>query len=115
MYIKQFFKYIFFEGSKNVQRWYKIPGIGMKFQPSELSKLGLVMTLAWFLERNKSTVTSWSTLFLAFTIVLVPFILIYKQPFFWGGGRGCKFYTPKVLNITRTYKTLHLERKALWV
>jgi rod shape determining protein RodA len=70
----------FTEGSKNVQRWYKIPGIGMKFQPSEMSKLVIVMTLAWFLERNKSTVTSWSTLFLASTIVLVPFLLIYKQP-----------------------------------
>jgi rod shape determining protein RodA len=70
----------FTEGSKNVQRWYKIPGINMKFQPSELSKLVIVMTLAWFLERNKSSVKSWSTLFLASLIVFIPFVLIYKQP-----------------------------------
>jgi rod shape determining protein RodA len=70
----------FTEGSKNVQRWYKVPVIGMKFQPSEISKLILVMTLAWFLERNKSRVESFSSLFLSLIIVAIPFTLIYKQP-----------------------------------
>lgn len=70
----------FTEGSKNVQRWYKVPGFGMKLQPSELAKLVIVITLAWFLERRKSVVTDWSTVFLASIIVGIPFILIYKQP-----------------------------------
>lgn len=74
------FGLFFTEGSKNVQRWYKIPLIGMKFQPSELAKLVIVMTLAWFLERNKHSQHRISTLFFSSMIVGIPFVLIYKQP-----------------------------------
>lgn len=70
----------FTESSKNVQRWYKVPLIGMKLQPSELAKLVIVMTLAWFLERRKSQVKAWGTILLSFVIVGIPFLLIYKQP-----------------------------------
>lgn len=74
------FGLFFTETSKNVQRWYTIPLIGMKLQPSELAKLIIVITLAWFLERRKSLIKEWSTVFMSFIIVGIPFILIYKQP-----------------------------------
>lgn len=65
---------------QRVQRWYRIPFIGMNFQPSEYAKLIVVITLSWFLDRRKSKASSLSTVFLAGIIVGIPFILILKQP-----------------------------------
>lgn len=65
---------------QRVQRWYKIPGIGINFQPSEYAKLVVVITLSWFLERRRSQSSSLSTAFLGSIIVGIPFILILKQP-----------------------------------
>jgi rod shape determining protein RodA len=70
----------FTTSSKGVQRWYTLPILAMKFQPSELAKLVIVMTLAWFLELKKHSVHRVSTLLQAAVIAGVPFILIYKQP-----------------------------------
>jgi len=63
-----------------VHRWYRVPFIGMNFQPSEYAKLIVVLTLSWFLERRRSRASSLSTSFLAGIIVGIPFILILKQP-----------------------------------
>ncbi len=65
---------------QNVHRWYKIPLIGVSFQPSEYAKLIVVITLSWFLERSRSTASSWRTAFSALTIVGIPFLMILKQP-----------------------------------
>lgn len=65
---------------QRVQRWYKIPFIGMSLQPSEYAKLILVITLSWFLEKNQSSAKSLSTAFFASIIAFIPFILILKQP-----------------------------------
>ncbi|MGK5594299.1 MAG: FtsW/RodA/SpoVE family cell cycle protein [Parachlamydiaceae bacterium] len=65
---------------QRVQRWYKIPLIGMNFQPSEYAKLIVVISLSWFLERRKTQAESLSTAVLAGLIVGVPFLLILKQP-----------------------------------
>lgn len=65
---------------QRVQRWYRIPGIGLNFQPSEYAKLAVVLTLSWFLERRKTQSTSFSTAFLGCVIVGIPFLLILKQP-----------------------------------
>ncbi|MEX1013338.1 MAG: FtsW/RodA/SpoVE family cell cycle protein [Waddliaceae bacterium] len=63
-----------------VQRWYRIPLIGISFQPSETAKLIVVITLSWFLERYSDRATRISTLFWAGIIVGIPFLLILKQP-----------------------------------
>ncbi len=63
-----------------VHRWYKIPLIGISFQPSEYAKLIVVIALSWFLERQKMQSRNWSTAFYAGLIVGIPFILILKQP-----------------------------------
>ncbi len=65
---------------QNVHRWYRIPIIGMSVQPSEYAKLIVVISLSWFLERNRSTASSLGTSCLGSMIVGIPFILILKQP-----------------------------------
>jgi rod shape determining protein RodA len=72
---------LFFTDSiQHVHRWYRIPLIGMNFQPSEYTKLVVVIALSWFLERRSTRPQSLSTTCLALLIVLVPFALILKQP-----------------------------------
>jgi rod shape determining protein RodA len=63
-----------------VQRWYKIPGLGMSFQPSEYAKLAMLFALAWFMEKHSTTARSFSTFIQAALIAGIPFFLILKQP-----------------------------------
>lgn len=65
---------------QNVHRWYRLPLIGISFQPSEYAKLIVVISLSWFLERSRSKAEAWSTAFLGCAIVGIPFLLILKQP-----------------------------------
>ncbi len=65
---------------QNVHRWYRLPVIGMNFQPSEYSKLIVVIALSWFLERQRAESRSWKTAFFALLIMGIPFLLILKQP-----------------------------------
>lgn len=61
----------------NVHRWYRLPGIGMSIQPSELAKITCVMAMAWFLEQKAE---GWKSLVFCALIALIPFVLILKQP-----------------------------------
>lgn len=63
-----------------VQRWYRIPFIGLSIQPSEFAKLVVVISLSWFLERRRSSAASLSTALFSGIIVGIPFLLILKQP-----------------------------------
>jgi rod shape determining protein RodA len=65
---------------QRVHRWYRLPLIGMNFQPSEYTKLIVVITLSWFLERRKNQASQMSTALYGLLIVAIPFILILKQP-----------------------------------
>ncbi|HEY4832987.1 MAG TPA: FtsW/RodA/SpoVE family cell cycle protein [Waddliaceae bacterium] len=65
---------------QSVHRWYRIPFVGASIQPSEYSKLIVVISLSWFLERNRSKSLSWSVAGLGCLIVGIPFLLILKQP-----------------------------------
>jgi len=64
---------------QNVHRWYKIPGVA-SFQPSEQTKLIVIVALAWFLERSGNRVGQFSTSMQMGLIAGVPFLLILKQP-----------------------------------
>ncbi|NGX54643.1 MAG: Rod shape-determining protein RodA [Chlamydiae bacterium] len=70
----------FTEPIQNVHRWYRVPFIGVSIQPSEYSKLIVVITLSWFLEKNRSNASSWRTAMVGSLIVAIPFLLILKQP-----------------------------------
>ena len=62
---------------KGAQRWLSF-GF-MHFQPSEIMKLALPLMLAWYLD-NKPTPLSYKTLIISSTIVLIPTLMIAKQP-----------------------------------
>lgn len=70
----------FTDAVAGVHRWYKVPLIGVGFQPSEYSKLIVVLALAWFLERTKERSHLLRTAIEGGIIVLIPFALILKQP-----------------------------------
>lgn len=59
-------------------RWIKIGGF--PFQPSEFAKLFVILTLAVFLSRRKEAIREGKTLLLSFLYVVVPALLIFKQP-----------------------------------
>jgi rod shape determining protein RodA len=65
---------------QNVHRWYRIPGIHIAFQPSEYAKLIVVMALSLYLEARQRELDQPGRTWKAILIVLIPFILILKQP-----------------------------------
>lgn len=65
---------------QNVQRWYRIPVLGIAFQPSEYGKLFVVIAMSAFLESRTHIIKSGKTTFQAFILLAVPFLLILKQP-----------------------------------
>lgn len=62
---------------RGAQRWL---GFGpIRFQPSEMMKLAMPMTLAWFL--NKRTIPpSFLTVLISGVLLIIPIALILKQP-----------------------------------
>jgi rod shape determining protein RodA len=65
---------------QNVHRWYRLGPIGMNMQPSEHAKLILAIALADFLARKQQNITSFRVAVQAFAMMILPFILILKQP-----------------------------------
>lgn len=65
---------------QRVHRWYRLPLIGIGFQPAEYAKLVMVIAISWYLERRRSQSDEWSTALGGILITLIPFILIVKQP-----------------------------------
>jgi len=65
---------------QNVQLWYRVPFIGREFQPSEYTKLVVMIALSTFLEMKGREVGSLKTALQALLLVFVPFFLILKQP-----------------------------------
>lgn len=51
----------------------------MKFQPSEIMKLVVPITIAWFISK-KNLPVSIGNVFVAFVLVLIPTLLIARQP-----------------------------------
>ena len=67
-----------FGKSGDANRWLDIAGF--RFQPSELMKPVIVLTLARFLSEDSNSPNQFKKLALAFLLVLVPFVLVLKQP-----------------------------------
>lgn len=70
---------LFGVGAKGAQRWIQIPGVGFRFQPSEIMKLAMPMMVAWFLA-NRPLPPSWKHLFISAVIIGVPVLMIARQP-----------------------------------
>lgn len=65
---------------QNVHRWYRLPGLGIAFQPSEYAKLIVVMALSWYLESRAAEIRQNRSTWQGIAIVMIPFLLILKQP-----------------------------------
>lgn len=74
------FGLFFTDPIQRVQRWYRVPFINFGFQPSEASKLIVVIAMSWYLEKQARVSRYWSTALFAGLIVGIPFLLILKQP-----------------------------------
>jgi len=61
---------------QGAQRWLDL---GIRFQPSEIMKLSVPMMVAWYLHEKKLP-PSGSHIFIIFVLILIPSILIAKQP-----------------------------------
>ena len=59
-------------------RWINIPGV-IRFQPSEFMKIIMPMTIAWYLS-SRSLPPSIKHTAISLALILVPFVLILKQP-----------------------------------
>jgi rod shape determining protein RodA len=62
----------------NAVRWIVIAGI--KFQPSELSKIMMVIFFAKYIDKNKEKINNLIFLLKTSVLVIIPTFLIYKQP-----------------------------------
>ena len=69
---------LFVGGGKGVHRWFQIGGL--KFQPSELAKIATILTLARFVSSDTRDLRYYRDMGIAFALVLVPGLLIVKQP-----------------------------------
>ncbi|MDO6681823.1 MULTISPECIES: rod shape-determining protein RodA [unclassified Oceanobacter] len=65
-------------GAKGAQRWLALPGLP-RFQPSELVKLILPLTVAWYMAR-RPVPPHITDLLKASGLIVIPTILILKQP-----------------------------------
>ena len=65
--------------AKGAQRWLKIPGIGIRVQPSEFMKLAVPMMVAWYLS-DRTLPPNFKHICGALLIVLPPTAMIAMQP-----------------------------------
>lgn len=59
-------------------RWINIPGV-MRFQPAELMKVFMPLTLAWYLARY-TLPPKFKHMLISLILIAVPFLLIARQP-----------------------------------
>lgn len=63
-----------------VNRWVHL--FGIRFQPSELAKISLILFLAYYLERKRDRIHEWRILIFPVFIVVLFTLLILKEPDF---------------------------------
>lgn len=65
-------------GAKGAQRWLDLPGLP-RFQPSELMKLAMPMTVAWFLS-DRHWPPNYLQVLGTLALIAIPAVLILDQP-----------------------------------
>lgn len=85
---------VFLVGTKvwGAQRWISVPGLGLRLQPSEFTKLALIFVLAGLFSSRMFTIapeemafrgkkaSQWITILIAAALIGLPFALIMKEP-----------------------------------
>ncbi len=71
---------VYFFGDKGggAARWFIL--FGIRFQPSELVKILLILFYAQFIMKHKNTLNTFRILSLCVILIIPPFVLIFKQP-----------------------------------
>lgn len=67
------------DSSKGAQRWIDIGGV-IRFQPSELAKIVIILFFAAFFTKYREKINTIPVLLSSFLLLGIPFLLIYKQP-----------------------------------
>lgn len=66
------------ESTNNSQRWVSI--LGIRFQPSELTKIMLILFFAQFIMLHKDKISKFKNIMLALVLLFPPLYLVYDQP-----------------------------------
>lgn len=66
------------ESTNNSQRWVNI--FGIRFQPSELTKILLILFFAQFIMLHKEHISKLKYIVLSIILLIPPLLLVYKQP-----------------------------------
>lgn len=69
---------IFGDDTKGATRWIEIAGI--RFQPSELAKIVIILFFAYFFMKYQEKINTVPVLLSSFVLLGIPFLLILKQP-----------------------------------
>lgn len=69
---------LFMPAVGNTNRWIQL--FGLKFQPSELSKISLILFFSYYLDHKKDKLNEFRTLFLPLIILFLFILLIIKEP-----------------------------------
>lgn len=69
---------IFGADAKGATRWIEIAGI--RFQPSELAKIVIILFFAYFFMKYQEKINTVPVLLSSFMLLGIPFLLILKQP-----------------------------------
>lgn len=69
---------IFGDDAKGATRWIEIAGI--RFQPSELAKIVIILFFAYFFMKYQEKINTVPVLLSSFVLLGIPFLLILKQP-----------------------------------
>lgn len=71
---------IFGDSANNAQRWLMIPFVDIKFQPSELAKILLILFYAKFIMDNKENLNTLKNILIMLALLAPVLILVIKQP-----------------------------------
>ena len=69
---------IFGDDAKGATRWIEIAGI--RYQPSELAKIVIILFFAYFFMKYQEKINTVPVLLSSFMLLGIPFLLILKQP-----------------------------------
>ncbi len=69
---------LFGDSGKGAQRWIEIGGI--RFQPSELVKILLILFYAAFIMKHKENINTVRMILACVLLIIPPIVLIFKQP-----------------------------------
>lgn len=70
---------LFGRTTKGAQRWIPLPG-GVNLQPSELAKVLVILTLAYWLSAREERIRSPGLVLRSLLYIGIPVLLIFKQP-----------------------------------